>query len=338
MKRPVYLTFALPLLLFLFFLHFSCGSNPTPAAPVTVYVNPTPSIPAGTGATWTETAAAAPWTGRQWPYCYNFQNALWVVGGDNTAGVTNDVWTSTDGTNWTQVTQTHPFTAEAFGSNAVFNGQMYVIGGSLPSTSNEVWRTSDGANWTQAVASGSATFSPRGNQGTAVYQGKLWVVGGYTTVAMNDVYSSADGANWTQVSASSNLPARYICGLLTYNNALWAIGGIGNSGSLNDVWTSTDGAHWTVVNPNAEFSPRYGHQCLVYDNAMWVIGAVASIPLTDAWYSFDGNIWTEATPSSGGNFTPSRYPGSTVYNNHMWLFGGCLIAPPTFYSDVWYSP
>lgn len=70
---------------------------------------------------------------------------------------------------------------------------------------------------------------------------------------------------------------------------------------------------------------------------MWVISGEDSLGLEpDAWYSFDGNIWTKAT--SNGGFTGRYNSASVVFNNHMWIIAGYTDVAGGPVSDVWFSP
>jgi hypothetical protein len=137
-------------------------------------------------------------------------NQLFVVGaGDSTTGsgnnTTNPVWSTSDGSSWTQVTANAGFpTRNSFtglsmcGKMWVIAGYQNVLSGGLP-TSNffaDAWSSTDGITWTQAP-SGTA-FAPRGGQGGLVFQNSMWIMGGInnqsTNVFFNDVWQTPCGA------------------------------------------------------------------------------------------------------------------------------------------------
>jgi len=85
-----------------------------------------------------------------------------------------------------------------------------------------------------------------------VADGKIWLMGG-TPVGtgtanwaerMDDVWSSADGRNWTRVGWSVIWSPRHGHTALLHNNALWVMGGYGDTDwswfplpvQSNDVW------------------------------------------------------------------------------------------------------
>ena len=61
----------------------------------------------------------------------------------------NDVWNSSDGETWTQVTAAAAFPARSEHVSLVFGGKMWVFG----RTARDAWYSTDGAAWTQANTS-----------------------------------------------------------------------------------------------------------------------------------------------------------------------------------------
>ncbi|MBI3632761.1 MAG: hypothetical protein HY226_00560, partial [Candidatus Vogelbacteria bacterium] len=101
----------------------------------------------------------APWGGRHYHTSLVFNNKIWVFGG---AGIHsdsnghnvidyNDVWSSSNGRDWTLVTDKAQWEPREGHSSVVFDGQMWVIGGTAADTcfsSNCIykgfWSSSDG--------------------------------------------------------------------------------------------------------------------------------------------------------------------------------------------------
>ena len=242
---------------------------------------------------------------------------MWVIGGETYYDIENDVWSSSDGVNWTQAKAAAAFTPRAGHASVVFNNKMWVIGGWTydPETYenirlNDVWSSSDGVNWTQATA--AAAFSPRAFHTSVVFNNKMWVIGGsyddpetseFTNI--NDVWSSSDGVNWTQATATAAFSARSYHTSVVLGGKMWVIGGYGNESDLNDVWSSPDGATWTRATAAAAFFPRNGHASVVLGNKMWVIGGYGNeSDLNDVWSSSNGVTWTQATAAAA--FPPAH--------------------------------
>ena len=176
---------------------------------------------------------------------------IYVIGGGFDAGGADQVWRSSDGDNWAQVTTSAStkFSARD-GHSSVYipsgtNAGMYVIGGYGASARlNDVWKSTDGgANWTRVIA--NAPFAARNIHSSVVLGQDIYVIGGFLGSAgrLNDVWKSTDGgANWTRVTANAAFAKRSLHGSVVFGQAIYVFGGSAGSGSYyNDVWKSTDG-------------------------------------------------------------------------------------------------
>ena len=110
-----------------------------------------------------------------------FNNLLWIIGGFDGSYDTNDVWSTSDGTNWTEPVTTGPFRARELFSSTVFNNQMWIIGGhsftsSFANDIGDVWYSSDGTNWNAATLSPS--FGMIKSHTSAAFNGHMWIIGG----------------------------------------------------------------------------------------------------------------------------------------------------------------
>lgn len=157
----------------------------------------------GDGKQWIQMVKHAPWAARRGHGAVVFKDRLWVIGGSLSSGrrdavptqSLNDVWSSSDGITWQQVTQHAPWIGRECGTTLVYNNRLWIIGG--PNT-REVWSSADGREWRQETA--NAAFGPREAAAGAVFDGKIWVYGG---VEKNDVWYSTDGKTWTQAFAEA---------------------------------------------------------------------------------------------------------------------------------------
>jgi hypothetical protein len=114
---------------------------------------------------------------------------MWLVAGRNNAFL-NDVWCSTNGADWTLVTNSADFPARRGHTIFVFDNKMWVIGGAGDDYHNDVWYSADGANWT--CADSSAAWQARIWHTSVVYNNEMWVMGGSITTpgGLNDVWHS----------------------------------------------------------------------------------------------------------------------------------------------------
>jgi hypothetical protein len=102
----------------------------------------------------------------------------------------NDVWSSTDGISWTDVTDSAPWPPRMGHSLVVYDDKMWVLGGGDHSglTLNDVWYSSDGENWT--CADSSAGWTARESQYAAVMNNTIWILAGRSAAGncFNDVW------------------------------------------------------------------------------------------------------------------------------------------------------
>lgn len=206
------------------------------------------------GVDWTQATAAAPWSPRGAISPVVFQNKMWVTGGLGALDGTdhhNDIWTSTDGSTWNQVTAAAPWTDRGMHTTLVHDDKMWVIAGgvydqnqpnNIGAEYNDVWVTEDGENWTQVLE--HAPFDGRRFFGATVYDNRMWVVAGFSddhphpwhNSNRNDVWSSVDGVHWEQMATVPWGP-RHESSVVTFDNELWVIGGFANGFLVNESWS-----------------------------------------------------------------------------------------------------
>jgi hypothetical protein len=149
------------------------------------------------GTNWTEVTSAAGWSPRGDVGAVAVNGKIWILGGDlgngnpYGSGSLNDVWSSPDGTNWTEVTSAAGWSPTSGTSSIVvaLNGLIWVISaGTLP----DVWSSPDGTNWTEETS--AAQWGARGGSSVVTFNGNLWVLGGqpvYGTYLDDVWYSTA---------------------------------------------------------------------------------------------------------------------------------------------------
>ena len=313
---------------------------------------------------WVNVTNSAAYAPRDGAGALVYNDKMWLIGGWNPADAayfpwdcSNDVWSSTDGANWTMV-KPQTFRPDEFDSANDWEGRhtagyvvhqdkMWIVGGD-PLQGHyqpDVWNSSDGANWTH-VNNGSPTpWGQRCLQHTTAFDGKIWVMGGQTVPQYvpgdehfyNDVWNSTDGVNWTQVTTEGPMwePRGQIGGNVVFNGRMWILGGgtYNTPGSptrnyYNDVWSSADGVHWDKHLDNAPWASRQYHEVAVYDGKMWGMeGWDGTSNRRDVWYSDDGVNWTEV-PNTPWN--PRHAASVYTYDNALWMVAGNNME-----RDVW---
>lgn len=186
--------------------------------------------------------------------CVVFNNKMWIIGGYNgliytsyNGGLTNDVWSSTDGVTWTLATPNAGFGIRKKHAVVAFNNKMWLIGGvnaQNNSAFEQVWSSSDGVQWRLETRSiGQLASSIDSMNQTLVFGNKILYLDdvGY-------VWSSADGVTWIPIT-NKRAEYAYRRGFAStvFNGYMWVIGGYAKSINggydsssrlLNDVWHS----------------------------------------------------------------------------------------------------
>lgn len=279
-------------------------------------------------------STSGPFTGRDRFGCIVFQNQIFVIGGENTAGLAflNDVWSSVDGINWTQVASAAPWGARTEFDLAILGDTLYLMGGRGNGVAfNDVWSTKDGANWTQVVS--AAPWSTRYGHKCVSYNQGIFLMGGLDGVTgayLNDVWFTVDGKVWTKQVQNAAWGARNRFGLVVFNNTIWLFGGY-NGASLNTVYNTTDGINW--VNTGVLPAVRSDLSVVVYSNRIWLVGGNDNVgATTTVWTTTNGAAFTVVTAAYGGaavmgaglvNFTIT----TTQKFNTLWLIAGFGPAP-----------
>ena len=192
-----------------------------------------------------------PWAPRALHYTVVHNDRIWVMGGQTMPGFVKDetgevfyrdIWTTTDGINWTEIKPQEPcWSARGMiGASAVFNDRIWVLGGGTYDTPqtpsrkfhNDVWSSADGIHWERHVE--AAPWAPRQYHEVAAWDDQLWVLEGYSGDSGNqkDVWYSSDGGNWTEIPDTPWKP-RHAASVFVHDDALWMVAG---NNMEPDVW------------------------------------------------------------------------------------------------------
>jgi hypothetical protein len=104
--------------------------------------------------TWNVTATTVSWVARNCHASVLFDMKTWVMGGETSAAVNNDVWYSSDGSTWSQANAAA--SARRYHVSVTCNHKIWMIRGNANETgitiTNNVRYSSDGVAWIQAIA------------------------------------------------------------------------------------------------------------------------------------------------------------------------------------------
>jgi hypothetical protein len=285
------------------------------------------------GFVWSQNASAAPFGHRQGHQVVVFNNQMFLIGGlENdlsTVALMNDVWSTTDGANWTQVTAAAPWTARDNHTCVAANNGIYLYGGDLGggNYADDVWFTTDGSTWTQLTT--AATGTPRVLQSMMFFQNKLYIIGGNDGSAGRDeVFSSPDGQTWTSTAPIFGV-GRYGMASTVYNNKMWLLSGSTTGGGIDaNVYSSSDGITWTLVTAAPGFGARGGAAAVTFQTptavsqyhyaTMWLLGGNNGGELREVWY---GNLDSllQATYALSPTVSGQRYQFNTFLNGTQLL-------------------
>jgi hypothetical protein len=292
---------------------------------------------------------------------------MWLLGGWNPAKTereffplicNNEVWSSTDGANWSLV-KPNTFKDRSFDKTsdwegrhtagyAVYRDRMWIIGGDCNQGhyQNDVWNSADGKTWTYVNKGKDVPWGPRALHNTVVHDDKIWVIGGQTMPAFakanevfyRDLWTTTDGIEWQRVVPEEPCwSARgMIGGSAVMGGRIWILGGgtydtptTPQRQFHNDVWSSADGVHWKKHLAEAPWHARQYHDVAVWDERLWVMEGYHEQGgnRNDVWYSADGENWLELP---GTPWQPRHAASLFVYNDSLWMVAGNNMQP-----DVW---
>ncbi len=251
---------------------------------------------------------------------------MWVFGYD-------DIWSSSNGVKWTQVSDNLPWGIRGLFSPAVFKEKIWIMGGLYYYSRNDIWYSYDGVDWIQSAE--ESDWSPRFSYQSLVFDNKIWIIGGRDDAGdyLNDVWYSSDGVTWTE--ATDNAEWGILDGYSTavFQDKMWVMGGYNNTyGSLvGSVWSSTDGAHWSY---SGNCGARFEQTSVVAGGGMWLLGGNYGGYWTNGvWSSTDGANWDPA--NSGVHWTARDRHASVAFDGKIWVLGGLDDYGVT--NDVWYA-
>jgi hypothetical protein len=295
----------------------------------------------GTAAAWANTTNG-PWVGRSYHASVVFNGALFVIGGtyDGTNGL-RDIWSTSDGENWVQLSGAAPWGQRWHQEAVVFNNRLYIMGGVNNGVFfNDVWVTDNGVDWTLVTA--SAGWAARSSFGAVAFNNGIYVVGG--NLGGTEVWFTTDGSNWVQqVTGVFGGVARISSALVVHNNTMFVLGGVAGG---RDVWSSTDGRTWSLLTNVAFSSARYDIGACAYNGRIYVVGGFTGAgEITEVWSSADGIAWVQATAAYGGpgiagnTLAVFRAPpalASAINAPVLYSLGG-RTAVPSYLNQVYYT-
>lgn len=260
--------------------------------------------------------ANADWSARSYPSCIVYDNKMWLMGGRGDI-THNDVWCSTDGCNWTLVTDSAAWCPRVNACCLVFNNKMWLMGGQNDEKKiNDVWNSSDGKNWTLVTDSAAwnpfrIDFRPCG----FAYKNKIWYVGVNKEIETQyTLFSSTDGINW---DTEMDLSSIDIFGISSDKSIVLLLGHLITWSS----YSSSNGIEWNTFSFKTESPVLFSRSArLVYYENHFIIFDNKCI-----LYSKDGLSYNQFIGFSRElrDLIYNHREGSVItFNKRLWFIGG----------------
>ena len=144
------------------------------------------------GKEWRQETAQAAWSPRAYHQAVVLNDKIYLLGGGNYVPAyqaKNDVWSSSDGVDWTCETAAAPWPPRLWFSSVVYRGRLWVLGGWCKETDNhgDVWSSADGRTWQRLET--PTCWKSRHEHSAFVFHDKLWVAGGHARPLSSEVWS-----------------------------------------------------------------------------------------------------------------------------------------------------
>lgn len=268
-----------------------------------------------------------------------FNNKIWVIGGQDQSGnVLEDIWSSTDGLNWTLELANAPFGKRRDHYTIVFKDKMWVYSGSNGTSLNaDIWSTSDGINWikeTNDSAWDTLPFYGQSHTTMFIHEDKIWRLAAYDG-AIGDltteryIWNSSDGKNWNLVSENHGFDSKYGMAVVSFQGRLIGLEGVNiGTNKYTKIWESIDGVNWTLIDESLPFELGFYTDAVVNQNRLYITGGSQ---YDELWYTDDGINWNKAIEDRG--FSIRWAKSSIVLNDKIYIIGGGFNS--NYYNDVW---
>ncbi|RZS93439.1 hypothetical protein [Aquimarina brevivitae] len=248
----------------------------------------------------TETAA---YSARKGAGMAVFNDKMWVIGGRNEADTPlDDIWSSTNGTNWTN--EGSLSFGAIYGHKLIaFNGKLWIYGGIVAGVlSNAIYSSSDGVIWD--IETGTTPFTQYQSSRFTVFEDRIYRIAGYDASVEDlseerNVYSSADGLNWTLETENHRFETKFGFLVETFNNSIYGIEPNPSTDIAEiNIRSSNDGVNWsatTTFATNERGITSIGS--VVYNNKLILMTTPEGGGITSATFfeSINGEDWIPAT-------------------------------------------
>lgn len=206
------------------------------------------------GKSWTS-LGNAPWQTRAGIAFTTFNGTMLVAGGCYHSSIgkgryfLNDVWSSSDGVKWTQLTPNAEWSKRSGARLVVHSGRLLLIGGEVGFTPEaqlgDIWSSDDGKAWT--LVSATPGYTARSGHGALVVNGAVYVIGGWVdNKCVHDMWKATDGEHFEMITNSTWECSEDNCGkfdfwpVLTHDSSkIITMGGSNAYSTFGKLWADT---------------------------------------------------------------------------------------------------
>ena len=276
------------------------------------------------GETWTLATDDAPWYGRTGHAVVVLNGKMLLIGGyavdekvestHETNHYMHDVWESTDGENWSLVTDNAPFGARAYHAAIVVNvsgtDTIFVIGGVKNGTEyyDDIWKSTDGENWAEVSLTDDyrEILGKRAKMAVASIGTDIYIQGGFTP---DYEVAEVDQTDWKKIRKFNTITGvvekksrpdggpynnRALMKMVPYNGKFYLFSGVEirreysmDNDDVYSTWTYEPDT-WSIDSGGSGFGPRQGYTAEIFDagdgEKIWILGGWSYTgPKNDVW-------------------------------------------------------
>lgn len=208
----------------------------------------------------------------------------------------DDVFRSSDGIYWEQITDNAPFLSRTGHTVSKFKDRLIIAGGSSYSKTSDLWYSEDGDFWQPACL--YCPFGSRLRPGAVEFKDRFWIIGGKKNNydVTRGIWSSKDLKNWELIVEDDPFGSIYESILIIHKDELWVIT-VDHASTKNSLWRSSDGESWECLMESMPFAVRQRMSFFSWKEKLWIAGGFhldedsRVISLSDIWSSDDGVSW-----------------------------------------------
>ena len=178
-----------------------------------------------------------PFYGQSSTTMFAYNDMIWMLAAyDGSSGdLTTEryIWNSSDGKNWTLVSENHGFDSKYGMAVVPFQGKLIGLEGknSGTNTFTKIWESNDGITWT--LIEENLPFELGTYTDAVVNKNRLYITGG---VGYDELWFTDDGINWNKATNDRKFSIRYAKASIVLNDNIYIIGGGFHDNFYNDVW------------------------------------------------------------------------------------------------------